>query len=280
MFSINTGRLEWYEYQGKTILAGPVLPNMWRAPTDNDKYIALLWKQAGLDNLQHRVADMTYQQIGSNVFRLTANTVHAPYSKDVPLRMTSQYTLYGDGSIRFHFDFMPNASLPYLPRLGVTMELEGDMDNLKWYGRGPHENYPDKKLAAHIGLYSGKVADQHEEYVRPQENGAKCDVSWAMLHDSRGLGVLFAGLPAFSFNVHDYSDMDLTLAEHTYELEQQETITLDIDYAQGGLGSNSCGPGPLEQYQLKPEPATLEFVMRPAVNGADDLFVVARRLPE
>jgi hypothetical protein len=124
------------------------------------------------------------------------------------------------------------------------------------------------------------VADQHEEYVRPQENGAKCDVSWAMLYDNSGLGVLFVGLPVFSFNAHDYSDMDLTLAEHTYELQRRESITLDIDYAQGGLGSNSCGPGPLEQYQLKPNPATLEFVMCPAVNGMDDLFAVALRLPQ
>jgi hypothetical protein len=154
------------------------------------------------------------------------------------------------------------------------------MNNLKWFGRGPHESYPDKKLAAHIGLYSGSVADQHEEYVRPQENGAKCDVSWAMLSDKRGLGMLFAGLPNFSFNVHDYSDEDLTAAEHTYELDRREVVTLDIDYAQGGLGSNSCGPGPLGPYQLKPEPAILEFMMRPTFDVAGDLFAAALALPK
>jgi beta-galactosidase/beta-glucuronidase len=280
MFSSDTGRLEWYEYQGQPVIAGPVKPNIWRAPTDNDKNLAPLWKENGLNDLQARVSDVVYEQTGAGVFRLSAETVHAPCSHDPALRMTSEYTVYGDGSIRMCFSFTPNPGLPYLPRLGVTLDLEGELENLKWYGRGPHENYPDKKLAAHIGLYSGKVKDQHEEYVRPQENGAKCDVSWCMLHDSRGLGLLFAGTPTFSFTAHDYSDIDLTLAEHTYELEHQELITLDIDYRQGGLGSNSCGPEPLEKYRLMPEPAVLEFVMRPAVNGCDDLFGKARKLPE
>ncbi len=279
MFSEDSGRMEWYEHKGQPVISGPILPNLWRAPTDNDKPMVNLWKDAGLDALQSRVADVCYEQRGDNVFELTAETVHGAYGKDPALRLTSRYTVYGDGSVRCRFEFKPSQNLPHLPRLGVTMELESDMDRLKWYGRGPHENYPDKKTAAHSGLYSGTVAEQHEEYTRPQENGAKCDVAWAMLHDARGLGVLFAGQPSFSFNAHDYSDMDLTLAEHTYELERQEAITLDIDYAQGGLGSASCGPGPLEQYQLKAEPAVLEFVIRPAVHGQDDLFGKARRVP-
>lgn len=280
MFSSDTGRLEWYEFQGQPVLSSPVVPNLWRAPTDNDKYMAPLWKEAGLHNLQSRVDEVTYEMAGAGVFRFTAVTVHAPYSRDVALRLTSEYTVYGDGTMRCRFSFRPDGALPNLPRLGVSMELEGSMENLKWYGRGPHENYPDKKLAAHVGLYGGKVADQHEDYVRPQENGAKCDVSWAMLHDGRGLGMLFAGLPAFQFNAHDYADMDLTVAEHTWELERQEAVTVNIDFAQGGLGSASCGPGPLEPYQLKPEPAVLEFAMRPAVYGACDPFELARRLPE
>ncbi len=280
MFSADTGRLEWYEYQGQPVIAGAIRPNMWRAPTDNDQHISAQWKTAGLDKLQSRVAGVSWEQPGTSVFKLTAETVHAPYSLDPALRMTSEYTVYGDGSIRCRFSFKPNPELPYLPRLGVTMELEGDMDRVKWYGRGPHENYQDKKLSAHIGLYSGLVEDQHEDYVRPQENGAKCDVSWAMLHDARGLGLLAAGVSAFSFSAHDYSDMDLTVAEHAHELERQPEITWNIDYAQGGLGSNSCGPEPLEQYRLMPEPAVLEFVLRPAVHGADDLFQLARKLPE
>jgi hypothetical protein len=160
------------------------------------------------------------------------------------------------------------------------MEVEGSLKNIKWYGRGPHENYPDKKTAAHIGFYASTVAEQHENYVRCQENGAKSDVSFCMLHDARGLGLLFAGRPSFLFTAHDYSDMDLTVAGHACDLEHQEDITLDIDAAQCGLGSESCGPGPLEKYTLKPEPMELEFVIRPAVNGQDDLFMKARRVPE
>ena len=101
-----------------------------------------------------------------------------------------------------------------------------------------------------------------------------------MMHDARGLGLLFVGEPTFTFSAHDYTDHDLTLAEHTYELERSEFVHLNIDLAQNGLGSASCGPGPLEQYILPVAPATLRFTMRPAVHGSDDLFAVARTLPE
>lgn len=280
MFSTDTGRLEWYEYQGQPVISGPIAPNLWRAPTDNDKHFEPLWKQAGLDKLQHRVADVTHAQAGHGPFTLTAETVHASYGNDPALRLTSVYTVYGDGSIRCRFSFRPDPDLPVLPRLGVTMEIEGSLDRLKWYGRGPHENYPDKKTAAHVGLYSSTVAEQHEYYERAQENGAKCDTQWCMLHDARGLGLLFAGQPTFMFSAHDYSDMDLTVAGHDCDLERQEDITLNIDAGQCGLGSASCGPGPMEKYELRPEPRELEFVIRPAVNGQDDLFGKARRVPE
>jgi len=275
-FSTKTGRLDRYEYDGENIITGSVSPNIWRAPTDNDKYIALQWKHAGLDNLQQRLDDFAYERIRRGAFTVTAITVHGAYSRDIALRMTSRYGVYGNGSIHFRFDFAPNANLPHLPRLGVSMQLDRSLDGVTWYGRGPHENYPDKKLAAHIGLYSGTVEEQHEEYVRPQENGAKCDVSWVMLCDSRGPGILFSGQQSFSFTVHDYSDMDATMAEHTFELKRHGTTTLDIDHAQGGLGSNSCGPGPLDQYQLHPLPVGLELWMHPVTGKAFDPFRLSR----
>jgi beta-galactosidase/beta-glucuronidase len=280
MFSSDTGRLEWYEYQGQPVLSGPVVPNLWRAPTDNDKYVQKLWREAALDKLQHRVSDVTYAEEGGTIFRLTAETVHAAFGRSPALRLSSRYTVYGDGSIRCRFSFRPDPDLPRLPRLGVTMALDGGLNRVKWYGRGPHENYPDKKTAAHVGLYASTVAEQHADYVRCQENGAKCDTAWCMLHDARGLGLLFAGQPSFIFTAHDYTDMDLTEAGHSVDLVHGDEITLNIDAAQCGLGSESCGPGPLEKYTLNPEPMELEFVIRPAVNGADDLFMKARRAPE
>ncbi len=280
LFSLDTGRMEWFEFQGQPMISTAVEPNLWRAPIDNDRNVMEQWKRAGLDRLQARVVEAAFEQPSPSVFRFTAETVHGAPSLIPALRLRSEYTLYGDGTLSFRFDFRPEGELPSLPRLGVTMALEGNVDRVKWYGRGPHENYSDKKTAAHVGLYSGTVAEQHEEYVRPQENGAKTDVQWAMMHDARGLGLLFVGEPTFTFSAHDYTDHDLTLAEHTYELERSEFVHLNIDLAQNGLGSASCGPGPLEQYILPVAPATLRFTMRPAVHGSDDLFAVARTLPE
>ena len=280
MFSPASGRLEWFEFQGQPMISAAIEPNLWRAPIDNDRNVQDQWKRAGLDRLQTRVVEASYDQPAPSVFRFVADTVHGAPSLLPALRLHSEYTLFGDGSLNLRFDFKPEAEVPSLPRLGVSIVLEGNVDRVKWYGRGPHENYPDKKTAAHVGLYAGTVADQHEQYVRPQENGAKTDVQWAMLHDARGLGLLFAGDPIFTFSAHNYDDRDLTLAEHTYELERSEFVHVNIDFAQNGLGSASCGPGPLEQYLLPAEPATLRFSIRPAIHGADDLFDVGRTMAQ
>ncbi len=279
LFSTTNGRLEWYEYQGQPMLGGGVSPTLWRAPTDNDKYMEPLWREQGLHRLQSRVAGAFFEQIGPNAFRFCAETVHGAASREPALRVNAEYLLYGDGSLRFQFRFQPRADLPHLPRLGVTLTLEGDLDRVKWYGRGPWEAYPDKKLYAPVGLHSASLFDLHEEYVRPQENGAHCDTQWVALHDERGVGLLFAGEPSFSFNAHDYSDEHLTEVEHAQELESGEHTWLTIDVAHGGLGSNSCGPGPLDCYELKPVPASLSFTLKPVQLGADDLFRTARRLP-
>ena len=286
-FDTYHGVIEAYEYQDTPLLEEGPKTNLYRAYTDNDgrpfdRAGALMdWRKIGLDKLQHRTASFTWQQPSASKVEVVVETVQSPYTTAPVCRTVTTYTVYGDGSIRVKADFDPTAAkVNYLPRLGTRWQLSGELDRVIYYGRGPQENYVDKKESADIGLYEAKVAELHEDYVRPQENGAHCDTRFLALTNALGMGLIFCGTPTFSFTAHDYSDEALDAAQHIHELESDEFTWVNIDYAQCGLGSNSCGPIPLEQYQLKPEKATLEYVVRPFCRGTHDAFLLTRKLPK
>ncbi|MDD3242147.1 MAG: glycoside hydrolase family 2 TIM barrel-domain containing protein, partial [Eubacteriales bacterium] len=280
LLSKRTGMLESYCLGDEELVEQGPRANLWRAPTDNDVHQAEQWKKVGLDRLQHRCVSSSVSQPHSACVEFRARIVSGPYSLPPVLTTDVTYRMFGDGAVECSFAFDPRADLPYLPRLGVMMQLSQQLDRVKWYGRGPHENYPDKQDSAPVALYESDVYSLHEEYVRPQENGAHGDCELVFAHDARGRGLLFAGDVPFSFTAHDYSQEMLTQAQHGNELESEEATYLAIDAAQGGLGSNSCGPEPLEEYRLKPAARTLRFVVRPCLWGRDDAFALARIWPE
>lgn len=281
-FDTGKGIITAYEYQDTPLVEVGPQTNIWRAPTDNDNGFSKAskrWIKNGLDKLQHRLANCTWEAFDNKVV-IKAEIVDAPYIIQPACRSYYTYTVYGDGTVRVKVRFEPRGNMGYLPRLGTCWQLPGELDRTIWYGRGPQESYWDKKSAAYIGLFKSLVEDLHEPYVRPQENGAHEDTFFAALTNDLGLGLVFVGLPNFVFTAHDYSDADLTAAKHDHEIQRGESTCVNIDYRQGGLGSNSCGPEPLEKYLLKPEPAELEYLVRPFSNGVHDLFELASQLPE
>ena len=175
--------------------------------------------------------------------------------------------------------------MPSLPRLGLQLTLPGDFERMAWYGRGPHENYIDRKQSARVGVYSGSVMEQYVPYVFPQENGNKSDVRWAALTDLRGLGLMAvalpssegAGAPLLNVSAHYFTPEDFTAASHTYELKPRAEITLNLDYEHNGLGSNSCGPGPLEKYWLRAEEHQFALRLKPFSRDAGSFFLSARQ---
>jgi hypothetical protein len=176
---------------------------------------------------------------------------------------TYTYTVYGSGDVLLDVQITPQGLLPPLPRLGLQIKMPGAYETFAWYGRGPHESYIDRKEGAPVGVYSGSVDDQYEPYIVPQENGNKTDVRWVALTDAKGVGLLAVGAPTMNCSAHHYSTENLTAARHTYELERQEQITLNLDYRQAGLGSASCGPGTRPEYLLHPEPVQYSIRLRP-----------------
>jgi hypothetical protein len=148
------------------------------------------------------------------------------------------------------------------------MRLPGKLNRFAWYGRGPHESYIDRKESAPVGVYSGTVQEQYVPYVLPQENGNKSDVRWAAITGIRGTGLLAIGMPLLNVSVHHYTPEDFTAAKHTFELKRRDETILHLDHAHCGLGSNSCGPGPLPQYLLKPEETTFNVRLKPFSSDA------------
>ncbi len=194
------------------------------------------------------------------------------------IRCTYTYTIYGSGDLVIDARVDPEIEgLPFLPRIGLQMEMPGGYETLSWYGRGPHETYVDRKEGARVGVYRGSVDDQYVPYIVPEENGNKTDVRWAALTDADGLGLLVVGTPWLEISAHHYTTQDFTEAEHTYELTRREEITVNLDYAQSGLGSASCGPGRLPQYQVKPEPVHYQIRLRPLGGETETPMALSRQ---
>ena len=250
-FDTAHGVLSAWEWNGVPLVArGPRL-NVWRAPTDNDIHIAREWRKAGYDRLQQRIERIDLDE-GREQAHLRVSAVLGGYSLWAGFRVEYDYHIYASGDLLIDTHVVPlRPDLPHLPRLGLQLQLPGSFDRFAWYGLGPHEAYIDRKESARLGVYSGTVMEQYVPYVFPQENGNKSDVRWAALTDLRGLGLLAAGRPLLNVSAHFFTPEDFTAAAHTYELKKRDVVTLNLDMEHHGLGSNSCGPIPLEKYWLR-----------------------------
>ncbi|MGH2560898.1 MAG: glycoside hydrolase family 2 TIM barrel-domain containing protein, partial [Thermomicrobiales bacterium] len=267
-FYRHTGTIgEWIWHGMPLMTLGPRI-NFWRAPTDNDKNLQIEWRQAGLDRLISRVARVGVVQAGDRVVQLRVEATFGGYSLPPAFACISTYTIYGTGDIVVETSLTPRAQLPPLPRVGLQFRLPGTFDRFTWYGRGPHENYPDRNESAPVGCYAGTVQEQYEPYITPQDNGTKSDTRWAAVTDAYGAGLLAVATPRFNVSAHHYTPEDFTRATHRHGLKRRNETIFHLDHRTGGLGSNSCGPLPLPEYLVQPEPMTFAVRLRPIVDFA------------
>lgn len=256
-------------------IKGPVL-NAFRAPTDNNRYLAKSWYRAGLNKLQRKVKDFKIEKISRKVIRISVHTICLG-TKESGFEHRSTYTVLGNGCISVGNDIKLFGNLPVLPKLGVQMTVSGDFNSFFWYGRGHHENYPDRKTSAAVGIYSSPVARQYVPYVRPQETGNKEDVRWAALTDDSGEGLLVVAEDILAITALQYTAGDLDKADHIHELTPRQDIILHLDSWQYGLGNGSCGPGVIKKYALYPESFDFSFSFRPYIPSMGEMSAVARR---
>ncbi|MFI1564117.1 glycoside hydrolase family 2 TIM barrel-domain containing protein [Streptomyces sp. NPDC020490] len=231
--------------------------DVWRAPTDNDDgapwqsdvRFGLLWRKFGLHRMRHRLDAV---EAGDDA--LTVRTRVAPAAWEVGLDTVYRWTSDG-GRLRLTVSVTPEGdwTVP-LPRLGIRFGL-AHADSVTWHGGGPGEAYPDTRSASRLGRWTSTIDDLQTPYVRPQENGARADVRWAQLG-----GLRVEGDPEFSFSARRWTNEQLDAAQHLSDLTPGDTVWVNLDHRRHGIGSQSCGPGPLPHYFLWPEPTEFSFV--------------------
>ena len=225
----------------------------WRAPIDNDQSLRKQWTEAGIDQLSTRVIKTEIDRHEDHVSIQTSKR-HAAKDKEAGFMSREQYKIYGNGNIRLEAEITPFGDLPYsLPRIGYELRIPEKYDRFSWYGKGPEHSYADKNRGMRIGIYSGDIESQFFNYPVPQENGNKSEVRWLKIVDDKNKGIKIHGRQLLNASVRKYTTENLTEARHPYDLEKQHFTLLNIDFQQGPIGNQSCGPKALEKYWVKPE---------------------------
>ncbi len=266
-----TGSLTSLTYHGKEMLAHPAdfplqpVTQAFRAPTDNDKsfgnWLAKDWSLHQMDNPRISLDFFKHEvrEDGAVIVRIQTRNRY----KEGMIVTKFLYTILSDGTIDLKTTFQPQGILPELPRLGIAFCLSSDYNTFIWQGRGPQDNYPDRKTSAAVGLWKGSVADQYVHYPRPQDSGNKEEVCRLMLTDRHGKGIRVDAVEdVFSASALHYTAQDLYKETHDCNLKPRPEVILSLDAAVLGLGNSSCGPGVLKKYAIDKKEHTLHIRIR------------------
>lgn len=274
-FDAETGALSSIRVEGKELLTKPLKLNLWRAPLANEldgwnggsvrgaqirpgyaNWIVSMYYSYGIDELSYRPVEVKAREAGNAVVvevreavlfkRLTSGLSRRDlyiFGHTAPgIENIYRYTVYGDGTVEMEHIVNPQGDMPmWFPRVGVTMSLDGSLDHVEWYGRGPQANYPDRKTGYRIGIYDMSVSEMYEPYVIPQDYGLRTDNRWVRLVDAEGKGLEFSCDQPFNFNVYDFTTDNLTKASYQYQLHKSDDLTFNLDYDTSGVGCSAKG---------------------------------------
>ncbi len=255
-----TGVISNVSWQGNELVShGPCL-QIWRAATDNDGIKGWTgqedkplgqWLKAGLNAVNLKLVHVEVNYVDDGCVLIDLSHTAACLASESAIRHRHQYLVQPDGQIYVNNEFDVDSSLPALPRLGVRLTLPESFENVQWYGRGPYENYSDRKRSAMIDAYSDTVSGLYVPYILPQENGNHSDVR--RLSFSNGVNsITIEGDPAFEFSASHFTAEDLFAASHTHQLKPRSETILNLDFMQSGIGTGSCGPVTRPEYQVHP----------------------------
>ena len=266
-----TGLISEYAYNGKSMLGegGTLKPNFWRAPTDNDMGAGLQKKFKVWKNPQMNLKNIDVKKDKK------ANTVTIVTSFDMPEvqgQMDITYLVFANtGAVKVTEDFKATegAKVSDMFRFGMLMQMPYTMEKSNYYGRGPVENYSDRKDCMRIGVYTDEADNQYFPYIRPQESGTKSDIRWWKQTDATGLGLQVKSCTPFyasalHFDTEELDDGDEKEQRHSFDLKKSKFTNLFLDAAHMGVGGeNSWGAWPLEKYRIHYGNKTFNFVLIP-----------------
>jgi len=274
----HSGTIESYYYKEKELIKSPLIPNFWRAPIDNDlgfadedledfdkesTHIDYSWREA---SKSRETIDFQVEDIKPQVKKVSVE--FDVINSDESLKLN--YLIYGNGDIIIESRFIPNKEMI---RFGMQCKIPKEINQITWFGKGPHETMEDRKNGASVGLYSGNVESLIHSYIRPQENANRSDVRWATFQNKGNFGILISHLNGsyLNFSAWPYSMEDLEKATHNFELPNRDFITLNIDHKQKGVGGDLPGlPSVHKKYRLRKDKVyEYSFLIRPISEKRD-----------
>ena len=282
-----TGLLKSFTLDGRELLKSGLEPDFWRAPTDNDYGYRMprvqgVWKDAGRIRTLERLET---RRVGPGEVRIDVE-LGLPA---VNARHYLSYQVYGTGDVVVTSRFVPasvvmgDGGLPDMPRFGMRFTLSPELDDVSWYGRGPHENYRDRHTGSPVGLYEASVDALYFPYIRPQENGNRTEARWVAFRDSTGVGLAAIGMPTLDWSALRFLQEDLDegptkRGRHTYDLRPRDLVAVHLDYRQMGVGGdNSWGAQPHEPYRLPVREYAYSFRLTPVGPDRDDPMELSKR---
>lgn len=266
-FSKKTGEMTSLKYDGKEMLLAGLQPNFWRGITDNDvangtQERCATWREAG--------KKMVLKGIKTQADNQKATVIADFDMPEQESQMQITYQMLANGNVEVNMHFMPGSkALPEMPRLGMRMILKGDYDQMTWLGRGPQENYADRKSGYLIGKYSASVWEQYHPYVRAQETANKCDVRWFTLASKAGAGIKVEGAEPLSVSAWNFPQDDLLYVPSTIEhrhggcVDKKDMVWVNIDHLQMGVGGdNTWGAMVHPEYTITPKEWSYSFTIK------------------
>lgn len=240
--------------------------SIWRAPIDNDgiknwsgtdnSRVLNVWRKLGVDYSKNIVESSVM-----NASKLTVK--QKTQCKTAAVSNEQTYSALPGGALLVKNNFEVPAELSDLPRVGVILKLPKELEEVEYFGLGPHENYIDRQSGVWFDIFQDTVNGMYVPYILPQENGARCQVSWTALRNAEGHGIMVIAPEKMQFTVSRFSAKQMYEAKHTNELKPEDKVLLYLDYAQRGLGTRSCGPDTLDKYRLKSGKYSFNFIILP-----------------
>ncbi len=267
-FDNKNGQLFKLDYGSGNILKAPIVPNFWRAPTDNDFGFGMprrfeAWKLASMGPLLD-----DFEVVKSSGSTQVKTVYNLP---SVNARVSINYSFNADGQILVSTHLQGAAdTLPEIPRIGNNFILDNEFQSVAWHGRGPHENYVDRYTSAFVGSYEMKVADLYHPYERPQENGYRTGIREVAFTNDEGKGIrILAVKDLLGFSAHhqlngDFDEGEEKIQRHAYHIPVRNLVNVNIDHLQMGVGGdNSWGRRPHNEYMIQPKEYQYSYLIHP-----------------
>ena len=263
-FDKKAGAVSSYQLNGKELLTAPLIPNFWRAETDNDRLCGTarrlrIWEKAAAGR---QVKSVVVEKISDVAVKITTEfdlpTVKGTY--------TTVYLIDNTASISVSNVLKIGKDAPELVRMGMTMKMPDEYDNMSWFGRGPYENYEDKKTSAAVSLYNASVQKDYFSYPQPQESSNKTEVRWMQLTNAMGNGIKISGKQLLSVAAVPYAQEVVQVARHSFDLQPTGFVNVNIDYKQMGVGGDDSWTSngePHPEFMLKEKIYQYSFDIKP-----------------